>query len=92
VQAANVEAARAAPPAGYVPVVGWDACELLARVGEPREVSEVETALDRSYLLTYRPFMSGRPGPSGLVTLAKDSAGTWRVDTVIWDQDPRSPR
>lgn len=63
------------------PEVGWDACELLAKSGEPREVTSIQTATGRSYSLIYRPLAGGK---AHLVTLVPSGQGDWRVETVVW--------
>ena len=67
-------------PAGhvYTPQVGWTACELLARVGEPREVDLQQSQFGRSASLWY-----GSPQDPHLVRLVQDGA-RWRVDYVGW--------
>jgi hypothetical protein len=83
VQAANREYWSTLPKGTeeVEPQVGWDACELLAKSGEPREVTSIQTPAGRSYTLIYRPV---RGGTSHLVTLVPTDAGRWQVETVVW--------
>lgn len=61
--------------------VGWDACEMLARIGEPREVARVSTEVGTAFHLTYMNPMVNDPH---LVILRQDSASVWRVASVVW--------
>ena len=67
-------------PAGHVyqPQVGWDVCELLARVGAPREHEMQQSTYGRSASLWY-----GEPMDPHLVRLVQDGA-RWKVDYVSW--------
>lgn len=82
VQQANQEAHRGRQNGfEYTPEVGWDACELLAKAGEPRDVDMVQTEAGRSYNLYYRRLTGG---DTHLVTLEQDDSGVWRVAMVVW--------
>lgn len=67
-------------PAGkvYIPQVGWDVCELLARVGDPREVELQQSQYGRSASLWY-----GSPSDPHLVTIEQQGS-KWVIDYVGW--------
>lgn len=63
----------------WIPQVGWDACDLLANIGAPRDVDKRQSTYGRSASWWY---------PKGeydvrLVTLAQDGP-RWVVDYVAW--------
>lgn len=74
----KAEEYRAALPAGrvYMPQVGWDACELLARVGAPRNINRQQSTTGRSAHWWYGP----RSSPT-LVRLEQyqEANNKWRV-------------
>jgi hypothetical protein len=64
----------------FIPQVGWDACELLARTGAPRDHTIHQSAHGQAASWWY-----GNSMEAHLVTLILDERrGRWVVDSVNW--------
>jgi hypothetical protein len=61
--------------------IGWNACEMLARAGEPVDVTGVFTTGQLAYSVLYRD-SSGQPPQR--VMLEQDRKDTWRVTAVSY--------
>lgn len=72
---------RARLPRGqnYAPAVGWDACEVLAHVGVPIEVTTISTQAGSSQHWSYNFSFMG-----GLVVLVPGKGGRFIVESVVW--------
>lgn len=87
IEAVQANAARYRREAGFgsvfIPQVGWDACELLARTGAPREHTIHQVGGVRAASFWYGTPNAGR---AHLVTLTQNDRGRWIVDGVHWSQ------
>jgi hypothetical protein len=81
IESASDEYRTALSPGGtYTAEVGWDACELLAKLGAPRDVQPGRSGGERNAVLRY-----GTVGNPHMVTLTFDRVqNRWLVSEVNW--------
>lgn len=80
-RAAEVAAQELTPGHVWVPQVGWDGCDLLARVGAPREYERQQSRYGRSASLWY-----GTPSSPKLVRMEQvdEANNKWQIVYVSW--------
>ena len=80
---AELEASRFT---NWIPQVGWDACQVLARIGAPKDTELQQTTAGRSASWWYQDTSyGGDPSVLHLVSLEhKPATGRWVVTYVGW--------